>query len=242
MFDDTPSGKDPDKYSPTLRRYHKLLWSKPLPNGTQFNLDYEPGGYLYHFSKLGEFYLSSDAISNTVQHVGRMASITSQIPSQTAAEFYNLGSTIGGYMVFPRKMIDKKQNINQARGCRPKIRDRIDLTLECIRRHYKDQDSPLSEVLARYGDFFQIFQDFEGYVDFFLLNDLVESGSVNFMLPFDDFHRDGHPLDVHEYHALMNGTMNFLHARNQRINEFWAKRKLQSHELIGSTLKTIHTC
>ena len=29
---DTPSGKDPDKYSPTLRRYHKLLWSKPLPN------------------------------------------------------------------------------------------------------------------------------------------------------------------------------------------------------------------
>lgn len=25
--DDTPEGKDPDQYSPTLRRYHKLLWS-----------------------------------------------------------------------------------------------------------------------------------------------------------------------------------------------------------------------
>lgn len=24
-------GKDPDKYSPTLRRYHRKLWSKELP-------------------------------------------------------------------------------------------------------------------------------------------------------------------------------------------------------------------
>ena len=30
---DTPAGKDPDKYSPTLRRYHQLLWSKDLPYG-----------------------------------------------------------------------------------------------------------------------------------------------------------------------------------------------------------------
>ena len=27
------SGKDPDAYSPTLRQYHRLLWSKPLPSG-----------------------------------------------------------------------------------------------------------------------------------------------------------------------------------------------------------------
>ncbi len=27
------SGKDPDAYSPTLRQYHKLLWSKALPSG-----------------------------------------------------------------------------------------------------------------------------------------------------------------------------------------------------------------
>jgi len=226
MYNDTPSGKDPDKYSPTLRRYQRLLWSKMLPNGTQFELIDEPGGYLYHHSKLGKFHLSSDAISNTYQHVGKMASITAQFPSQLRAEFFNLGSTMGGYIVFPRKMVDKKQNINQARGCRPKIRDRIDLTLECIRRHYENQDSPLTEVLARYGDFFEVFQDFEGYVDFFLLNDLVDNGTVNFMLPFDDFHRDGHPSDVTEYQALMNGMMYFLRARNQRIRAFCDKQKL----------------
>lgn len=26
---DTAPGKDPDSHSPTLRRYHQLLWSKP---------------------------------------------------------------------------------------------------------------------------------------------------------------------------------------------------------------------
>ena len=36
---DTPPGKDPDVFSPTLSRYHKLLWSKPLPSGLVFELD-----------------------------------------------------------------------------------------------------------------------------------------------------------------------------------------------------------
>ena len=32
VYSDTPEGKDPDSFSPTLRKYHKLLWSKTLPN------------------------------------------------------------------------------------------------------------------------------------------------------------------------------------------------------------------
>ncbi|AXI53665.1 hypothetical protein C1J05_03315 [Sulfitobacter sp. JL08] len=218
MFEDTPSGKDPDKYSPTLRQYHQLLWSKPLPSGTEFKLQDEPGGYIYHISEVGEFRLSSDAITNTHSHVGKMAPITSQISKHEMGEFYNLGSTIGGYIVFPRKMVDKKQNINQARGCNVKIRDRIDLTLECIRRYYIGEASPLSEVLRRYEDFFALFEDFNGYVDFFLLNDLIENGSINFMLPFDNFQRDGYPLDVAEYQEYMRATMKLLRRRNRRIN------------------------
>ena len=43
------NGKDPDFASPTLRRYHRLLWSKPLPSGQPFELtDTERGVYLYH--------------------------------------------------------------------------------------------------------------------------------------------------------------------------------------------------
>jgi hypothetical protein len=56
--------------------------------------------------------------------------------------------------------------INAQRGCHSRIRDQFDLTHECIRRHYLDEPSPLSDTLARYADFFGLFGDFAGYVDF----------------------------------------------------------------------------
>src|SRR5690242_3283768 len=58
---DTPPGLDPDAYSPTLRAYHQLLWSKPLPSGVPFELDIATPPYLHHLSALGEFWLTSDA-------------------------------------------------------------------------------------------------------------------------------------------------------------------------------------
>ena len=30
------NGGDPDSTSPTLKKYHKILWNKELPNGTKF--------------------------------------------------------------------------------------------------------------------------------------------------------------------------------------------------------------
>ena len=34
---DTPQGKDPDSFSPRLRKYHQVLWSKNLPSGIKFD-------------------------------------------------------------------------------------------------------------------------------------------------------------------------------------------------------------
>ncbi|MEL0102473.1 MAG: hypothetical protein VW837_03205, partial [Gammaproteobacteria bacterium] len=65
VYSDTPSGKDPDSYSPTLRKYHQILWSKTLPNGSVFYLDIDTQKLLHHESHLGEFFLSSDAIGHT---------------------------------------------------------------------------------------------------------------------------------------------------------------------------------
>jgi hypothetical protein len=66
--------------------------------------------------------------------------------------------------------------INAARGFNRKISDRMDLTLECVRRYYRREDSPLAPALGRYAGFFTLFEDFQGYVDFFLLQDLVSQG------------------------------------------------------------------
>ena len=92
-------------------------------------------------------------------------------------------------MVFPGHQVGRKMTINQARGCDARIRDRFDLTLECIRRHYLDKCSPLSDTLARYAEFFGLFGDFAGYVDFFHLQDLVNEVTltIKFSMLFEDF-------------------------------------------------------
>ena len=56
VFSDTPEGKDPDSHSPTLRKYHKILWSKPLPDGRMFELDLDTPILLHHKSDIGEFF------------------------------------------------------------------------------------------------------------------------------------------------------------------------------------------
>jgi hypothetical protein len=214
-------GGDPDSTSPTLRRYHKLLWSKPLPNGEVFQLhDDDRWRYLYHESSLGEFYLGSDAIGHSYKRHVRKKKITEQVPDEVD-ELFNMSSTIGGYIIFPKNRVNGKHTINQARGVNRLIDDRFDLTLECIRRFYGGQNSPLSDTLLRYKDFFELFEDFSGYVSFFLLDDLVDDGGmIKFYLPFDNF--ESHPdfASVADYLAYKKRVMDFIRARNGRILDY----------------------
>ena len=220
---DTPPGKDPDAWSPTLRNYHKQLWSKPLPNGALFDLqDTTPKAYLHHKSELGEFFLSSDSITHSFSRWKSMAHIISQIDHVEIEAFRTIGYTIGGMIIFPSNRINNKATINGARGMHHLIKDRIDLTLECIRRYYKNELSPLSEVLIRYGDFFKLFNDFQGYVEFFLLQDLVteDFSAIKFFIPFKNFTTSPVPRNIDTYLAYKELTIKFIHERNQRIAIF----------------------
>ena len=219
FYSDTPQGKDPDSYSPTLRKYHQILWSRNLPSGANFDLDLTTPKLLHHNSTLGEFFLSSDAFGHTYQNVKKMSHIVDQVDSKELDSFFSICSTIGAYVVFPSKKIDKKMTINGARGINHKIQDRFDLTLECIRRFYLKQSSPLSDTLDRYFSFFNLFQDFRGYVDFFLLQDLVDENylTINFWHSFDSFDDPPLPKNVPEYHVYKENLIEFVNARNQRI-------------------------
>lgn len=217
---DTPPGKDPDARSPTLRRYHHLLWHKLLPDGTHFSLSSTtPGHYLHHKSELGEFSLSGDGAIPSFATYKKMAHLIEQLPAHEIASFRRLGYTIGGMMVFPSNRVDKKNTINGARGMHPQIADRFDLTLECIRRHYAGLEGPLSAVLARYGEFFSLFHNFEGYVDFFLLQDMVDKnyGSVEFFAPFDGFNKSPLPSSLGAYRRYKQLASEFIQARGQRM-------------------------
>jgi len=120
-------GRDTDKYSPTLRRYHKLLWSKALPSGRLFDLDDTVRGvYLHHSSELGEFFLCSDSVIQTFTRwvSPSVRRITELFTEQENEAFRTIGNTIGGSMVFPGNRIDGKQTINGARGFNRKTRFR----------------------------------------------------------------------------------------------------------------------
>lgn len=221
VFSDTPSGRDPDSYSPTLRSYHRKLWSKRLPNGAFFALDLDTPRLLHHSSELGEFFLSSDAIGHTYRGVKKMSHIVQQLPPHELTDFFDLCSTIGAFIIFPSKRIDGKMTINGARGTNQRIQDRFDLTLECIRRFYADEESPLSVTLERYSTYFELFQDFRGYVEFFLLEDLVcdDYQRIAFWHPFSSFDASPLPQSLPEYRAFKTKVENFVTLRNARIRE-----------------------
>ena len=80
--------------------------------------------------------------------------------------------------------------------------------------------------MARYADFFALFGDFDGYVEFFLLQDLLDpAGQVRFFLPFDDFTSTAVPTDVQAYRGFRACSLDFVRARNARIQS-WADANL----------------
>ena len=216
-------GCDPDSYSRTLRQYHKSLWSKNLPTGRTFDLvDTMDRAYLYHESGLGRFYLSSDSIVHTYFKWTNMQDIIRQVPHVDMGAFYDLAHTIGGYIIFPGNRVNGKPTINQARGVSRAICDRIDLTLECIRLHYIGEASPLCSTLKLYNDYFALFDDFNGFCEFFLLQDLLSDGCgrVEFLLPFTDFGSSPMPKSIDEYKLYMQRSMAFTTNRNNRIRKY----------------------
>jgi hypothetical protein len=220
-FQTDAGGKDPDIHSAMLRKYHKFLWSKPLPCGRTFILDdTRPGLYLHHSSELGEFELSSDSAIATFNRYKRMKHIIEMLDPDECQNFLSMAYTIGGMILFPSNKINGKLTINGARGLNSKIADRFDLTLECIRRYYSGGESPLADTLARYSEFFALFVDFRGYVDFFILQDLVDSNceSVAFFLPFDSFNASPLPTDIGAYIDYRRCSREFITARNSRIH------------------------
>lgn len=217
------NGGDPDKYSNTLKSYHKRLWSKLLPNGQCFDLhDDNPNVYLYHKSNLGEYFLSSDCIIHEYSKWKRMEHIIKQIPEKEVADFLYLWYTIWGSIIFPSNKIDSLPSMNQERGCNRKICDRIDLTLECIRLYYVGKESPLSNTIHRYKKYFELFMNFQGYCEYFLLQDLIfdNYSKINFFLPFTGFESSPLPNTVDEYHEYKNNNITFITNRNKRIEEY----------------------
>ena len=83
------------------------------------------------------------------------------------------------------------------------------------------------KCLCGYKSFFDLFVDFKGYVDFFHLQDLVTKNysAVEFLTWFDGFHSNFPlPRTVEEYVDYIGRVMDFIRARNMRIDA-WCREQ-----------------
>ena len=229
-------GKDPDTYSPTLKQYHQILWNKFLPNGKLLQISSIKSKYLVGICEDISIDLSSDSIINSLSKRLNNNSKTSQIHMECCTEIEKVkknGSTIGGFLLFPRRKIDGKLTINAARGFNNKIIDRFDLSLECIRLYFLGLESPLKNDLERYSAFFGLFNNFKGYVQFFLLDDLVNDSytEVKFFTSFSQvFSNSPLPNDKTEYLTYVENSLRFVRSRNERIKQ-WHLEEIGQNKL-----------
>lgn len=217
---------DPDSYSPTLLEYTQKLYNRRLPNGQKMELTV-PERHTYFV--WNDMYFSCDSITCSFRYWGTeklIWPVYNSLPDykSTVEKFVRESYTLPGEIIFPMH----RNSMNQRRGMHPRIKDRWDLTLECIRRFYEGIDNPLNKILESDRAFYELFVDFKGYVDFFFLNDCVSGdySKVNIWLDDLDFSKKALPQTVEDYFTFMNGQRNFLEARRRRMQVF-----IQEHGL-----------
>ena len=217
---------DPDSKSKTMQLYHKYLYSKPLPNGEVMELTIGTGkNYLTwkNFSFGSDILVTSFRYKRYKETIQKVANKLTNF-QKYIEEYMHKSYTLGGEIIFPKM----QGGINQSRGCNPFIKDRWDLTLECIRKFYNGENSPLYETLSKNKPFFDLFLDFKGYVDFFYLQDCVSAdySKVNFWIGEGKFEYYPLPQNVEEYMLWIEKGFDFVNKRNLRISEDIKRRKL----------------
>lgn len=213
-------GSDPDSVSITMQRYHSILWSRELPNGEMMDLQMGKGPYYLTWK---DFRFGSDSIIVGFRYQ-KYKYMIEQVMEKVGdykkyyEDLIRRSYSIGGTIIFPKHPM----SMNQNKGTNTKISDRWDLTLECIRRYYLGEQSPLYETIDRDRSFFELFVDFKGYVDYFFLQDAIEDdySAVKIWCGNTDFVESGLPKTVNEYFEFIDGEFEFLDRRNQRIEKY----------------------
>ncbi len=242
-------GEDPDSKSKILAETHTFLWSGKTGNikdsSVELNLSVqenvtEHDRAFYLIDKNSGIEFSSDTLVNGYRWERVKNSVLYPLIEEYGLEEYRKmqeaftkkAYTIGGMIVFPRKdNAHKKESVNCQRGA--VISDRVDLTIECIRRYFFEETNPLSkmsDVLEKNGDFFRLFgtgfDGFKAYIDFFFLNDIVSLdykkvrsfiGTKEF-LEQDAFSTSPfYPKNKEEWLQWKKNAVDFIDKRNQRI-------------------------
>lgn len=222
---------DPDSASAMLKIYHQMLWSRRAPNGQMIKLE---KGRTSDYLVWNNMKFASDSIATQHRYV-KCANVIKEVQQQIedyrqfVYDTTRFMYTIGGMIIFPRLC----GSMNQDRGTNPLISDRWDLTLECIKRYYEQPQNdnckfnPLWKTIKRSEDFFKLFVCFDGYVDFFFLQDFLEENGEVIRFLNDYFDENGNftkkypiPQTAEEYIRNIEIQKEIVAKRNRRIEKF----------------------
>ena len=157
-----------------LQEFHCSLWSRRLPNGQDMQLTKGIGS---NYLTWNGFRFGSDSIIVSFRY-NRYKDIIEQVKEKVSdfkafyEDYIHKAYTMGGMIIFPKH----SNSMNQCRGTNKLISDRWDLTLECIRRHYAGEKSPLSYVTDSDKQYYELFVDFRGVCEFLLFAGLCHTG------------------------------------------------------------------
>lgn len=222
---DLPEGKDADAKSPMLRAAHRRLWSKCAPSSGRVELADDltmtwPAG-------VRGLRLSSDTIATTheryqsIRDRGLWRNLSAASQQRYDRGFY----TIGAFIILPCH----ERSLNQCRGTRWQIKDRFDLTLECIRLYFEGvtaiERNPLGDILFSDAAFFDMFGHraggFHAYVQFFHLRDLVTSGRIRWFdnSAVDEWQFGVLPLPTNHagYVSYLENVLTFVRSRGEAL-------------------------
>jgi hypothetical protein len=230
--------RDPDSYSERLNEHHRVLWRKCLPSGPLFDL--QPGGMRGSLvlTYNGVEYSSDGLVTSFYFVKKKLGRVRDDVEDPTAMETaMNRAYSIGGFGIWPKgKKANPYMGINTARGTNSLIADRLDLTLECVRRFYIGESSPLAKIFGHHRYFFDLFVDFRSFVEFFLLDDILDGDDVRFWLPFDGFGQSAYPKSEEQLRSLWAKSGEFLDGRDRRVAEVLARLVDQSDDTSATAL------
>ncbi len=150
-------------------------------------------------------------------------------------EFLLTSRTIGGHVLWPAHQINRNMTINQIRGRKNAIYDRIDITLAELQHFYNTDGNgkakfsqPLYDAFKRYEWFFyDFFKSFENYISCMklemflrdkkvisLANSDIKNGIVIFV---SNEHMNYKPTD---YSKFIENCTNLIEIRSNEMNKF----------------------
>lgn len=217
---------DPDAKCEELREMHYRLYNRyalyinrPFSFEKKYPLSFSEGRYFYLLEN-GSCRLGSDTMNSSYLYYEALKNIKSEMEkcgrnAEAEIEKYrkNIIYRPGNFIVFPK---NSSNSINTVRGCCGKIKDRFDLTLDCIKKQYADKDNPLSWVLRKHWeDFFDRFNGFNEYINFFMLEDYLDEKDN--VVRFIDNKYHILPQTLEEYDEYIRRISAVIEKRTKRI-------------------------